>query len=278
MRQNNCHFSTNERTTAAQNLSLEDQIKEANLKIELLEQMMISQSRMAIMGEMIGMIAHQWRQPITIIGMITNNAIIDLQINEWEKDKLIQDLQSVDKQVHYLSHTIDDFRNFFRPNKLPQQITFQEISSEIITILGKNFETNQIQLIFSGDFSIPITTYKNELLQVFLNILNNAKDAFLEKKITSPVIHIRAQMVENKINFEIQDNAGGIHSEHIRHIFEPYFSTKDEQHGTGLGLYMSAIIIQKHIGGSIEAFSKGDETVFKISIPIKLTQDNLHVY
>jgi len=265
-------------SNATQDLSLENQLKEALTKIDLLEKMMISQSRMAMMGEMIGMIAHQWRQPITIIGMVTNNAVIDLQVNEWEKEKLIQDLQSIDKQVHYLSHTIDDFRHFFRPNKLPQPITFHDISSEITTILGKNFETNQISLIFSGDFSLPFTTYKSELLQVFLNILNNAKDAFIENKITSPIININAQKIDNHIYFEIQDNAGGIRPEHLSHIFEPYFSTKDEKHGTGLGLYMSAIIIQKHIGGSIEAFSEDDGTVFKLSIPTQLTQESLHVY
>lgn len=268
--------NNNDLTTVS--LTLKDQLQEAYIKISLLEDMMISQSRMAMMGEMIGMIAHQWRQPITIIGMITNNAIIDLQMGERNVTKLIEDLELVDKQVHYLSQTIDDFRNLFRPNKFPQQLTYHDLKMELITILGKNFETHHISLNFFGDFSIEISTYKNELLHVFLNILNNAKDAFIENEISSPTINISANLIDHTISFTIQDNAGGISFEVLDRIFEPYFTTKDEKTGTGLGLYMSSIIIEKVLGGSIKAMSHNEETVFNISIPNQHEKNHLYVY
>jgi two-component system, NtrC family, C4-dicarboxylate transport sensor histidine kinase DctB len=256
------------------NSALKNEVAQEKNKNKATEKLLISQSRMAIMGEMIGMIAHQWRQPITIIGMITNNTIIDLQIDEFDKERCLEDLHLIDKQVHYLSRTIDDFRNFTRPNKLPQKVTFQEISHELIMILGKNFD----DLIFESDTDIAIVTYKNELLQVFLNILSNAKDAFIDRKTKNPKILFQLKQEGDHAVFSIQDNGGGIPSNIIDRIFEPYFSTKSEKNGTGLGLYMSAIIVEKHLVGTLRVSSDKIGTTFTISIPIQHQKERHHVY
>ncbi|MFA6138868.1 MAG: HAMP domain-containing sensor histidine kinase [Sulfurimonas sp.] len=247
--------------------SLTKQIAEEINKNKINEEIMISQSRMAIMGEMIGMIAHQWRQPITIIGMLINNIILDIEFGEFSNDKILEDLASTDEQVHYLSKTIDDFRNFFRPNKLPQNINISDISRELSNMVGKNFESNNISLSFEGDLDDVFYSYKNELLQVFLNILSNSKDAFLEQDIESPKIIFTTNVKKDEILFSIQDNAGGISKDIIEHIFNPYFSTKSKELGTGLGLYMSQIIIEKQLHGSIKVNSDSNKTVFYIKIP-----------
>lgn len=260
------------------NNALELQVDEAKSKNEITEKMMITQSRMAIMGEMIGMIAHQWRQPITVIGMITNNTILTLEFEELNKQQLLDDLNVIDKQIHYLSATIDDFRNFFRPNKLPQNITSREISNDLLMILGTNYKNFGINLRFEGDVDTTFFTYKNELLQVFLNILTNSKDAFEERYIADPFILFHTLQSEEMITFLIEDNAGGIADNIIDRVFDPYFSTKSEKNGTGLGLYMSAIIVEKHLGGSIHVCSDSIGTIFTISIPRNHTKDMTYVF
>jgi signal transduction histidine kinase len=260
------------------NTALENQVVEAKNKNEITEKMMITQSRMAIMGEMIGMIAHQWRQPITVIGMITNNTILTLEFDEINKQHLLDDLNVIDKQIHYLSTTIDDFRNFFRPNKLPQSVSLREMSNDLLTMLGKNYKNFGINLTFTGDVDAAFVTYKNELMQVFLNILTNSKDAFEERLIPEPFIQFNSVYNEENIVFSIRDNAGGISEEIIDKVFDPYFSTKEEKNGTGLGLYMSAIIIEKHLNGSIQVSNDTDGTVFTLSIPTNYTKDITYVF
>lgn len=260
------------------NQNLTHQVDVEKHKNERAERLMIEQSRLAIMGEMIGMIAHQWRQPITVIGMLTNNALLDIELGELKMEQLVEDLESIDKQVHFLSRTIDDFRNFFRPNKLPQSITLGEIENELMTIVGKSFENNRISLIFEGDKNTHLVTYKNELLQVFLNILNNAKDAFLENRTISPTVCIYLNEAEEKLHFLITDNGGGINADVLTHIFEPYFSTKSEKNGTGLGLYMSAMIVEKHLKGSIGVCSENNTSTFTIILPKTIDEKGHDVY
>lgn len=268
----------NKQSNLLQQLSLEEQLQEARTKIHLLETMMIEQSRLAIMGEMIGMIAHQWRQPITIIGMITNNTILDVQLGESTQEQLLEDMDLIDKHVHYLSRTIDDFRNFFRQNKLPQSATMRDISNELLTIFGKTFDNNHIALTFEGAVGLEFTTYKNEILQVFLNLLSNSKDAVELKAIENPYVCITVATSNNFIVFEVQDNAGGIPDEIIGQIFQPYFTTKSEKNGTGLGLYMSSIIIEKHLFGTITAANKNQGTSFTITLPIKQDPKRAYIY
>lgn len=259
------------------NKNLKTQVTEYKSKNDFNEKLMIKQSRMAIMGEMIGMIAHQWRQPITVIGMITNNMIIDLHMQSFEKDSAIKALESIDKQVHYLSRTIDDFRNFFKPNKLLQTISFKDIVKELQTIMGKSFEANGIKFDVEGKEEIEVVTYRNELIQVLLNILTNAKDAFFEKEIQNSSITLSVKRFDSEqVSFFIKDNAGGISDAIMPNIFDPYFSTKNEKNGTGLGLYMSAIIVEKHLGGTIQVCSDATGSVFEIRLLSKKGQTSVY--
>ncbi len=251
--------------------------KEIN-KNKINEEIMISQSRMAVMGEMISMIAHQWRQPITIIGMLINNTILDVELGEIDNEKILEDLTSMDEQVHYLSKTIDDFRHFFRPNKLLQNIKVSDVSRELLNMIGKNLESNKISFSFEGDLNDEFYSYKNELLQVFLNILSNSRDAFLEKNIEFPQIIFTTNVKKDEILFSIQDNAGGISKDIIDQVFDLYFTTKSKEIGTGLGLYMSQIIIEKHLHGSIKVASDSNKTVFYIKIPNIDNAGVNHVY
>jgi len=273
---NACRNVENLRTL---NFYLEQQLDVEKNKNTMTEKLMISQSRMAVMGEMIGMIAHQWRQPITVIGIIANNTLLDIQLENTNSQQLTNDLKLIDKHIHFLSRTIDDFRNFFRPNKLPQSVTFGEIAKDLTSIVGKSFDSYQISLSFEGDSEIALTTYKNELLQVFLNILNNAKDAFAENINEHPAI--RFHLSENKkdsLLFLISNNAGSIPAHILGRIFEPYFSTKSEKNGTGLGLYMSSIIVENHLKGSLLACSDANETTFAVRIPKNNNEKQYNVY
>ncbi|ADR34012.1 histidine kinase [Sulfuricurvum kujiense DSM 16994] len=253
------------------------QILEAGSKQEATEQMLMTQSRMAIMGEIIGMIAHQWRQPISVIGMIANNAILTMMtFAEINQQQLLRDLNIIDQQIHDLSSIIDDFHNFFRPAKIPQTVTLHEISNGLITVLGITYKNIGINLSFECDENICFVTYKNELMEVFLNILANAKEAFEERRVSNPFIRFKSFHNSEMICFTIQDNAGGIDKDIIDKIFDPYFSTKKEKNGTGLGLYISAVVIEKHLNGSIRASCNENGSVFSISIPINQATDTAY--
>lgn len=255
------------------NDELEDRVSQAVEKIREHEKMLMIQSKSAIMGEMLEMIAHQWRQPITSIGMMSNNMLFSIIVSEDEaidKELFKGELEDINKQIKYLSHTIDDFRNFFKESKSKQQVFVDEIIDKSISLLKKQFEQHLISIeIKSRCEKCSLYTYKNELTQVILNLLNNSKDAFESKNIEDKRITIECEQEGMNVSISIQDNAGGIKEEILSKIFEPYFSTKKQKNGTGLGLYMSKIIINRHLGGEITAQNKQEGACFKINIPIK---------
>lgn len=231
------------------------------------QKLLYQQSKMAAMGEMISMIAHQWRQPITSISMAANNisADIDLQIfNEDDAKKLIQ---LINKQTQYLSKTIDDFRSFFKPKKNKKTLPLKEIFDETLMILSPSLQHKNIKLEIESHDSITITTHTNELTQVLINLIKNAQDAFDEKDNSIKEINIMIQTLDNAIHILICDNAGGIPQQYLNKIFEPYFTTKQEKNGTGLGLYMSKLIVEKHLHGTLEANNSDIGACFTISIP-----------
>lgn len=254
------------------NDDLEARVREGVSKIREHENMLLVQSKSAIMGEMLEMIAHQWRQPITSIGMISNNMLFNIVISEDEPlDKLQfqNELEDINKQIRYLSHTIDDFRNFFKESKTRQEVYMDDVIAKSISLLNKQFEQNSIVIeVKNGCENTLLYTYKNELTQVLLNILNNSKDAFESCKQEEKKIVIECKREGDTITIEIRDNAGGIDESILEKIFEPYFSTKKAKNGTGLGLYMSRIIVTKHLQGEIEAKSSNEGASFIITMPI----------
>lgn len=232
------------------------------------DEIMLAQSRQAAMGDMISMIAHQWRQPITAIGMGAQNLQLDIELDDIDPKRFDTKLSKIVELTAFLSKTIDDFRNFLKPNKKPDTSMLSKVLTGALGIVGKSLENNNITLKYSLQSDIEITTYSNEVIQVLINIINNAKDIINIKEIDNGVVFLNVSHDEETAKFEICDNAGGIPEDILPRIFEPYFSTKEERGGTGLGLYMSKMIVQKHLKGIISAHNSAEGACFGITIPL----------
>ena len=270
----NLETKVNEKTYELQELnsSLENKVKEEVEKNRLQQEQMLQQSRQAQMGEMLSMIAHQWRQPL---GAISSTSIdvqmkielekFDLDTNKGQEEQNIyfsQRLKDIDSYVNNLTTTIDDFRNFYKPNKQTKTVNLKEVISKSLSIIKATLTNNKIEIIEEYNSTQKIKVYENELMQVILNILKNAQDNFKEKETENPLIKITT---ENKI-ISICDNGGGIPEDIIEKIFDPYFSTKDEKNGTGLGLYMSRTIVEEHHKGKLNVKNIDNATCFIIEI------------
>ncbi|MDK9693699.1 MAG: PAS domain S-box protein [Sulfurimonas sp.] len=238
-------------------------------KLQETQEMMLSQSRHAAMGEMIGMIAHQWRQPISVISMIVNNMLVDLELSGVDEEECLHGAKNILGQIDYLSKTIDDFRDFFRPNKEKESIKIINIAKEVETIIGASLTNHNIEFTIQNSTTKEVKTFSRELLQVFMNILKNAKEALGTDKRSNKKIVLSIYEEDGFVTVQICDNGAGIKSEVLPRIFEPYFSTKDQKTGSGLGLYMSKIIVEKHLGGTIFAQnSKEGGACFWVKIPL----------
>jgi len=234
-------------------------------EISTQEEIMIAQSRHAAMGEMISMIAHQWRQPISAIAMDANNILADVELEMIDEKELSEASKNIIQQTQELSKTIDDFREFFAPNKNVEDILVADILEDALNVIGKSLENNNIEISKKVDETIRLKTYSRELMQVLINIIKNAKEALLDKKIQKK-IEINIFEENDMVVIRICDNGGGINATIIDKIFTPYFTTKGEKNGTGLGLYMSKTIIEKHLKGIISAYNKSQGVCFEIKI------------
>ncbi len=239
------------------------------------EELMLAQSRQAAMGDMIGMIAHQWRQPLSIIGMVANNLKASLQLNDKISADEVEKLTDVlDEQTQFLSRTIDDFRTFFKPEKAKESISLCKIYEKLKTMIQKVMEDNHIKLNFTHSCDVEISTYPNELIQVLLNLINNAKDAVKEQNMQDAKIDVSTKIDADAIAIEVRDNAGGIDAKVFDRLGEPYVTTKN-QNGTGLGIYMSLMIINKHFSGDIKWKNCDEGSCFTITLPLKYLQDGI---
>jgi len=228
------------------------------------QQMLIQQSRLAAMGEMIGNIAHQWRQPLNALALLHANIKDDFAYGELNKESLDKSLHHAERLIEKMSCTIEDFRNFFKPNKKPRLFSLDQAVRETLKLVNASFLGNNIEIVFHGDAVIEAHGYANEFSQVLLNALSNAKDAMLEREIASGKIEISLGQDEARTWVIVRDNAGGIPEDVLPKIFDPYFTTREK--GTGIGLYMSRMIMS-HMGGVIEARNSGDGAEFKLSLP-----------
>ncbi|NVJ54337.1 MAG: PAS domain-containing protein [Campylobacteraceae bacterium] len=240
--------------------------KELKLQEELKdkEELMIAQSRHAAMGEMISMIAHQWRQPISVVAMSANNILMDIELDMLDKEALKENAQDIISQTQYLSQTIEDFRNFFKPNKQKESFYVEDVFKDAISVMGKTLENNNIELNQEFTSGKKVNSFEKEFLQVIINILKNAKEVLVQREIENRRIDIYEYLDSENIIIKICDNAGGIPEEIIHNIFEPYFTTKNELEGTGLGLYMSKTIVEKHLEGKIKAYNQNFGACFEI--------------
>lgn len=227
-------------------------------------------SRQAAMGEMVAMIAHQWRQPITSIGMIANNLEFDLMMDELDKESLKENLKTINTHVKYLSNTIDIFRNFLNESKKEQSVMLEALMSEVLDVVGGICKQNGIALYIEQCSSIEMRTLKDELVQAILNVVTNAYEALLEQKVAQPSIFIQCAQEQEYITIAISDNAGGIPEEFFSKIFTPYFSTKKEKNGTGLGLYMTRVIVEENLQGTLSASNTPMGALFFIKLPKRI--------
>jgi len=242
-------------------------IKEKEIVAKKNEELIYA-SRNAAMGEMIAMIAHQWKQPLSVV----NTSIANLKIKRDLETLQVKDLESsfenIEKTIFYLSDTINDFKDYFKPNKKKTLTNISQLVNKSLYFL--KMEMSNIGIKYQQEIpeNLEIYTYKNELLQSLINVIKNSLDAFKKNSSTNKYININVISNKKYICLNIEDNAGGIKTEIIDHVFEPYFSTKGKN-GTGLGLYMCYTIIKEHLDGDIRIFSQDVNTLVKITLPIQ---------
>ncbi len=229
--------------------SLRDITERIFLKEEKLKQenILIQKSKMAAMGEMIGNIAHQWRQPLAQISGLFFDIESAYDYKELDKSYLSKRVDEANDLLEYMSRTIDDFRNFFNPNSIKEEFFIKEAVINAKNIVSSTLKYHSIKIIIDIDKDLKLVGYKNEYSQAIVNIVSNAKDILIEREIKEPVIRI---YMKDENELCIQDNGGGVNNKIIDRIFDPYFTTKRD-YGTGIGLYMTKLIIEEKMNGSI---------------------------
>jgi len=226
-------------------------IEDENGKIIEKERLLIRQSKMAAMGEMIGNIAHQWRQPLSAISASATGLKIQKELDNLSASELDSSLTAINDSVQYLSKTIDDFRSFLNPNnKERKSFMISNSLDKALNLVSSQFSAKEIEIIKDIE-DYELYSIENELVQVFINLLNNAKDILITKENQQRLIFIKTYKKDNSFYIEIKDNGGGIKGTIIERIFEPYFTTKHQSQGTGIGLYMSQEIVKNHLAGDL---------------------------
>jgi signal transduction histidine kinase len=249
------------------NQFLEEKVKEEIEKNREKEQLLVQKSKFIALGEMISNIAHQWRQPLSELSSILMFIKFKYSIGALDENTMEIKSKEADKVLEYMSHTIDDFRNFFMPKKEKEEFYLLKAVEIVINIISSTLANYNIKISISIDENIKTTTYLNEYKQVILNIINNAKDVLIEKNIHNPWIKIYAMEDNNYIVLYVEDNGGGILVEPKTKIFEPYFTTKEDSNGTGIGLYMSKIIVEKNMKGKLRVKNINNGALFAIYTP-----------
>ena len=267
------------------NTSLNNQIFKivtiANIEdLKRKENLMAEQSKLAAMGEMLGNIAHQWRQPLNIISMSSSNLKLKNDMGELNSSTLRESLSLILKTINHLSDTIETFNDFLKTDKEKSIFNVNDNIKNSISLVDNFFKNFNIDIVLELDDDVFLNNLANEFSQAFINILNNAKDAIVLnlKDNESGLIKIKTKKIDNFIEILVLDNALGVDKDILNKIFEPYFTTKHKYQGTGLGLYMTRKIINSSMGGEITVQNKkfthnkkeykGAE--FKIKIPLKL--------
>ncbi|MEA3383730.1 MAG: hybrid sensor histidine kinase/response regulator [Campylobacterota bacterium] len=258
------------------NLILEDKIKEAVEQNRQMEQKLYNADKLSSMGEMIGNIAHQWRQPLSIISTASTGIKMQQEFGLLDEKSLVDSMDNINNTVQYLSKTIDDFRNFIKgDNGIKIEFDLSEDIKKCLEIENSIIKQNNINIVLNLEDGIIVNSFPNGLIQAIINIINNAKDA-LKDKLYTKYIFIETTKINNEAIITIKDNAGGIPDTIMTKIFEPYFTTKHQSQGTGLGLHMTYQIIKDGMDGDIAVdnveYSYENEyykgAYFKITLPI----------
>jgi len=250
----------------AYKVELQDKIKNIKQKQKIL----IQNSKMASMGEMIANIAHQWRQPLNSLSALNTVLMMDYRDNNGLTHEDMELFKNESSQyIHKMSSTIDDFRNFFSPAKEKEIFVVSHAIKESIKFVKDSYINSGVELIDkTQDSDTQIYTYRNELMQVIMILLNNSRDAVVGKRVEKPKVIVELIHYDKKVEIHIKDNGGGIDDEIMDRIFEPYFTTKFKSDGTGVGLYMSKMIIEDSIGGELVLKNYEDGVLAKLSLSL----------
>jgi PAS domain S-box-containing protein len=248
------------------NRSLEERINLAVADLRHKDQTLIQQARLAAMGEMINNIAHQWRQPLNNIALIIQNLLFSYDAGTITRDEMEQEIGKAMDIIMYMSRTIDDFRNFFREDKQKSVFFVSKAVHLALEFVSAALSSHGIQIEVEDDESITTTGYQSEYAQVLLNILSNSSEACIERSVAAPRIHIRITSENGRSVVYIRDNCGGIADDTLPKIFDPYFTTRAQGKGTGIGLYMSKVIIEHNMKGHLTACNIEGGTEFRIEV------------
>ncbi len=252
-------------------IHLEEELERSKQK----DRTLLQQSKLAQMGEMISMIAHQWRQPLTAISSTASDLHLKIMLQKYDESYFNEKLEKIDEFSQHLSKTIDDFRSFYKEDKEKEKTKYSDIAQGALNIVKTSLDTKGIRCDIDFRCEKLIYTFANELRQVILNIIKNAEDALVEKGIQNPHIIIRTFDESSYSVLSISDNAGGIPQTIMEKIFDPYFSTKTQKDGTGLGLYMSKIIIEDHCNGKMIVRNNEEGAEFILQIPLYEGEENV---
>lgn len=246
------------------NQRLQEEISKAVEKNRTQEKILMQQAKMAEIGSMVESIAHQWRQPLNILGLSMTRLNINHSLgNTQDVEKVIE---IVEQQIEYMSQTIDDFRNFFKQDQMQSKVNVSGLINEVETLLGPLLASKRIVMIRDIDPTIEILVYHNELKQVLINIVNNAREAIEQHKSKKREIHVSCVNDKYHCTISIEDSGGGVPHHIIDKIFDPYFTTKFESQGTGIGLYMAKMIIEKHCLGKLSVYNTRNGACFEVRL------------
>jgi signal transduction histidine kinase len=250
------------------NQSLDQRVRDEISKRKEQESLLIHQSRLAAMGEMIGAIAHQWRQPLNALSLVLQNIRLQYNSGTLTDDSMARMYDKSSQLVDRMSSTIDEFRNFFRPSKTAVPFALASAIRASIDIMDGVFRNHAIEVTLDCDESVQLAGVQGEFSQVMLNLLSNAKDAIIDAKVASGRVKINVSTQAGRLRIDLDDNGPGIDAAILQKIFEPYFSTKDEGKGSGIGLYMSKMIVENRMNGQLSASNLGPGARFTVDLPL----------
>ena len=248
------------------NNNLELKIQKAIKNEKEKDRAMLHQSRLARMGVMLSMISHQWRQPLSKVSALIMEMETSIKFKQYNETLFLNNLNESTNQLSYMSNTIDDFINFFKPDKQKIQFNINDACNEALSLLEATIKNYGIKINKNFECNVKINGYEREFAQVILNLLSNAKDILKQNKIKNPYINIDIKKTKQNVIITIKDNAGGIKEENINIIFEPYYTTKEKTKGSGLGLYMSKMIIEKNMDGELSVQNINNGALFTITL------------
>ena len=247
------------------NHTLEAKVAQGIFEGKEKDKAILRESRLARLGSMISMIAHQWRQPLSELSGILMEMEIATKFNRLSPEKITRSLARSNERIEYMSGTIEDFRNFYKPDKVKSEFLVSEACQKALNLASAALKHASIAVTLNVKQEYPLLGYPSEFSQAILNLLSNAKDVLIERKIPHPSISIIINASSTHHILIVKDNGGGIDEKAMDHIFDPYYSSKDASKGTGLGLYITQLIVEENMGGVLKVTNDHEGAIFTIT-------------